>query len=630
MMKSFYKTISIYAIIVVTALFGSGTFAQDNKSDAEYQKILKEYTLHSDGSVTFHYAHTLKLLTYFSFTSVYGETHITYNTKYQKAKVNLAKTTMADGKVVTSPPNAFNEILPGFAANAPAYNHIRDLVVTHTGLERNAVVDVDYEINSQPGFYPELMGNECLKTSSPIKEYIIKVTIPTNAERILQYKLLNIAAEPQITTDTSTTTYTWTFKNLPALSVDKFKPHVSETEPYLLFSTSPNLQKLYFKFVNRHFLSFDGDDKLRKFVYSLIDKNKSELDFILKVQDVIANQIKTYNIPLNYTGYDPQTTMQVFNSNGGTPLEKAALMVSMLNIGGVRAFPEWVAPMALVSKDIGNLNVFDEVFVRVYTDPEKYIHLPVTQHAKNNMNLYSDYKTFLLVDPESKYANPVVVPLSQPQSFDYKIDLVLNKPESYQGRVTATFSQGANAYYDILRDSTGIIGRILQNIQLPTGWKDLDPKESGYSSRKVEISNPGQSIISYDIFSPAKAFLNEKNFWFLTLPKSNEGFDAWQLTALPDGRTTPVQLPSVLNESYTYSITLPKKYKVVGMPTNIKMSNNTGSVNIEIRQEKKKVIVIRSLNITKSMIPVEEYKQFQELINLWRAETNKPFIYKVE
>ena len=127
-MKTIYKTLSVYAIIVVTAIFASTAFAQDNKSDAEFQKIVKEYTLHPDGSVTYHYAHTLKLLTYYSFTTVYGETHIVYNTKYQKATVNLAKTTMADGRVVTSPPNAFNEILPGFAANAPAYNHIRDLV----------------------------------------------------------------------------------------------------------------------------------------------------------------------------------------------------------------------------------------------------------------------------------------------------------------------------------------------------------------------------------------------------------------------------------------------------------------------------------------------------------------------
>jgi len=616
-MKSIYITFRIYAIIIITALFAANTFAQENKNDAEYQKIIKEYTLHPDGSVTFHYAHTLKLLTYFSFTTAYGETHIVYNTKFQKAKVNLARTTMADGKVVTSPPNAFNEVLPGFAATAPVYNHILDLVVTHTGLERNAVIDVDYEINSQPGFYPELMGNECLKTSSPIKEYLIKVTFPT--ERMLQYKLLNSDVVPNVVSDSTTTTMTWTFKNLPALSVDKFKPHLSETEPYLLFSTSPNLQKLYFKFVNRHFLSFAGDDKLRKYVYTLLDKNKPELDFILKVQDIIANQIKTYNIPLNYTGYDPQTPLQVFYSNGGTPLEKAALMVAMLNIGGVRAFPEWAAPRALVTKDIGNLNVFDEVYVRVYTDPEKYLHLPVTQHAKNNLIMTSDYKTFLLIDPESKYANPFVVPLSQPQSYDYKIEMVITKPESYRGKVIATFNQGANAYYDILRDSTDIIGRILQNVVLP---KD--------GTKKVGLINPTQSMLSYDIASPARAFLNEKNYWFLTLPKGNEGFDSWQLTALPDERTTSLQLPSTLSETYTYTITLPKNYQVVGLPTNLKISNNTGSVNIEIRQEKKKVIVTRSLIITKSMIPVEEYKQFQELINMWRAETNKPFIYKIE
>jgi hypothetical protein len=196
--------------------------------------------------------------------------------------------------------------------------------------------------------------------------------------------------------------------------------------------------------------------------------------------------------------------------------------------------------------------------------------------------------------------------------------------------VVATFAQGANAYYDILRDSTTIIGRIMQNTELPTGWKDLDPKQSGSAVRKIESLNPGQSIISYDISSPAKVFLNENNYWFLTLPRSAEAFDSWQLTALPDGRTKPVQLPSLLDESYTYTIVLPKNYQVVGLPQNINLTNGIGSVKIEIRKEKKKIIVVRSLKLSKSIIAVEEYRDLQDLISLWRAESNKPFIYKIE
>ena len=45
---------------------------------------------------------------------------------------------MADGKKVKAPENAINEILPAFAAGAPAFNSLREMVITHTALERGA------------------------------------------------------------------------------------------------------------------------------------------------------------------------------------------------------------------------------------------------------------------------------------------------------------------------------------------------------------------------------------------------------------------------------------------------------------------------------------------------------------
>jgi hypothetical protein len=264
------------------------------------------------------------------------------------------------------------------------------------------------------------------------------------------------------------------------------------------------------------------------------------------------------------------------------------------------------------------------VYVRVYTDPEKHLHLPVTSKPKNNMNLYSDYKTFVLIDPESKYANPVVVPLNQPQTFSYDFDLVLDKPDHYSGIVKVSYNQGANPYFDLLKDSTSQFGKILQNIQIT---KD--------GQLNVESITPLQSNIEFDLTSSTKAFLNEKNYWFLTLPKGNEGFDSWQLTALPDGRTTAIQLPAAINENYTFSLTLPKGFKLIGLPYNyyiykVNQQNSIGSVVTEIKLIKKKVVVSRSLIIKKSMISPDEYKQLQEIVNVWRTEINKCLVFKAE
>jgi len=112
--KIFFLTLILFA--------GLTTLAQEVKSDAVYQEQTKEYTLNKDGSWTYHYSHKLLINTYLAFHSLYGEDFIVYDPAFQKLKINRSITTMANGKQVPSPDNALNELLPGFAANVPAWN----------------------------------------------------------------------------------------------------------------------------------------------------------------------------------------------------------------------------------------------------------------------------------------------------------------------------------------------------------------------------------------------------------------------------------------------------------------------------------------------------------------------------
>ena len=92
-------------ISLITIILSVDIYAQ--QPDAIYLKMTKKYQLNEDGSVVFHYSHRLKYLSNYSYSRKYGETSIIYNPKFQKVKVNLCKTTMADGKVVPAPDNAY-------------------------------------------------------------------------------------------------------------------------------------------------------------------------------------------------------------------------------------------------------------------------------------------------------------------------------------------------------------------------------------------------------------------------------------------------------------------------------------------------------------------------------------------
>ena len=54
----------------------SHAMAQDERFDAWYYSIVKDYTLNPDGSMDYSYSKQQKLLTYRAFHNLYGETFV--------------------------------------------------------------------------------------------------------------------------------------------------------------------------------------------------------------------------------------------------------------------------------------------------------------------------------------------------------------------------------------------------------------------------------------------------------------------------------------------------------------------------------------------------------------------------
>ena len=65
---------------------------------------------------------------------------------------------MVDGTKVPTPENGYNPITHPEAYAFPELCYLREMVVSHTGLEIGAVIELDYTLTSKPGFQPFLEG----------------------------------------------------------------------------------------------------------------------------------------------------------------------------------------------------------------------------------------------------------------------------------------------------------------------------------------------------------------------------------------------------------------------------------------------------------------------------------------
>lgn len=184
--------------------------------EAEFKKIKESWTLQADGTQVYRQSKVLTLYTHTAMNRTYGESFITYDPRYQTLQIHESYTRQKDGNIVKTPANALVEVLPSAAANAPAFNALREMVVVHTGLELGATIYLDYSITTKPGYLPGIQICRLLEHSSPVKEYEISITVPRGQH--LEYALNNHKAKASVTESEGMKQVSWTLKNLPALS----------------------------------------------------------------------------------------------------------------------------------------------------------------------------------------------------------------------------------------------------------------------------------------------------------------------------------------------------------------------------------------------------------------------------
>jgi len=598
-----------FLLTSVLFLLTSNLFSQDENYDAVYLQLTKEYTLNPDSSMDFRYIKKQKLQTYRSFHNLYGETFIVYHPEFQSLKINEAFTLMADGKKNPCPPNAFNEVLPGFASNAPAYNKLREMVITHSGTERNAILNLDYQLHSNKGFYPCLMGNELLAEPEPVKELTLRIRIPSGTT--LYFSMMNSQAVPVITVENDQQVYTWKFTNVAAVSTEDFQKGGNDLYPRLIFSTAKDRSSLYADFLKQDAFSYELNGEMKEMVASVYKANKEKTDIALKLQEKVVNEFRLYPVPLKYAGFTCRTPQETWNSNGGTLLEKAVFMAALMKEAGFDANPVLSIRSSLFDESIGSLLDVEDIFVRTNIPEEGQLYLSV-----NSLN--SQDLRYTIPDRVFVELKKPAVSMGKTTSFVSKIKFdgrfSVNDKKQLSGSITCAESEGANPYLLLLRDKNkakSLFGG---------GLSTSDLKEPVTINAGKDESN-----MSFEV-QKDKPFRVDSDYFFLTLPAMTNGIDGLGIHLLPQNRTTPLEISALIEESNEFSIVLPKDLKPFIPKDKFEEKNKVGVFSFEVKQEKEKTIIHKSLKLYSRLIQPAEYAGFKTLMDHWNAERYKEIV----
>lgn len=102
-----------------------------------------------------------------------------------------------------------------------------------------------------------------------------------------------------------------------------------------------------------------------------------------------------------------------------------------------------------------------------------------------------------------------------------------------------------------------------------------------------------------------------------TLPTPSEGLDGWHMNGLNSRRTEMMELPSLLNEQITYTVTPAEGLKLQTEATTKTLSKPCGKVTRTITQKGNTIEVIRAIELNKQQFTPAEYGDLRALINEW-------------
>ena len=601
------RYINIFILTIAVLLSGckNDPSASDYpESDAVYINLTKTFILNNDGSIVERIEKRQKLFTYRSFQSLFGETRIAYNPDFQTVKVDESYTIMADGKKVESPANAYNEVLPRYCANTKAYNSMRELVVSHTALERDAVINCKYEINTSRGIFSFLMGNEALLTSCPVEDMTIKVQVPSGTT--FNYKLLGYDDKPKVTHENENDIYTWSFKKLPQHLRESHEPAYSKDNPRLVFSTQGSRKALIDNYSSQPGFR-QHDLEMPQSVEKAISGLDTDLKKALKIQKIVVDELNLLHIPGRLTGFRYRSAKHIWNSNSATAVEKAILMSSLLSSAGIvnvicldypNIFNDDSSPFTLASSPIVVVNV--EEREPVYLSPE----FKNSNYADVSRIGYSCILVGNKIEQIVEF-NPTVggVILSG--------ELTLSESSVLSGFIVGAFTGSSNPYLKIVASDNSIKG-------LLSGW---DGKLDSLSEEKLKIVYSGEKKGSEKI---------QGDYCFVTIPASNNGLMSKRLLPLSTNRKTAFDFGHPLKESYKYTLTLPEGYELVNNNISKKIETPVGILSIKIEQNGRAVSINKSVEITKSVIPVTEFDGFKRLVTEWSLSKYNQLVLRMK
>ncbi len=279
-----------------------------------------------------------------------GEVVLPFSTKHQKLKVLYAYTVLPNGQKLEPTKEAYNIVSPPFESQAPIYSDLKYQTISMPGVTPGAVIYYGFVLKTvKPYMKGQFWAANYFQEHYPVEESSMEARIP--AGRKVKIKAYHMKVKPIITKEKGYVVYRWKVTHVPALEEEPSMPPSDELAKKVAITSLASWDQVARWYHSLAKEALKPDKRVKEAVMRITRGARNKEEAIRRIYDFVAQNIRYVGMEFGINGYKPHKAGEVLENRYGDCKDHATLLIAMLRVMGVKAYP-----VLIPTQDVANLD----------------------------------------------------------------------------------------------------------------------------------------------------------------------------------------------------------------------------------------------------------------------------------
>ena len=542
----------------------------------------------------------------------FSETHIDYDSTYEKVELVYARTIKPDGSVTEVGSRHIRDVSKYL--NFPLYSNARVYIISFPEIVEGASIEYKVKIyRNQLINKKDFAIDYPVQASEPIIAANFNLTLPQEKApklKILNEKYNNFSAnlKPQIQPQDGRLIYSWQFKDVPQIIPESNMPPNVEINPTLLISTFKSWQELYGWWWQLAKDKIKADTAIKEKVRELTKGLNSEEAKARSIYNFCAQEIRYVAVEYGQAGYEPHYASDIYKNKYGDCKDQAILLVTMLKEAGLAA---WC--VLIPTKDCYDLNedfpaMFFNHCIAAAALKNKIIFLDPTAQtcAFGNLPVGDQGRKVLIFKEDGFQVQDIPFFPAETNLVRQQANIKINLDESIAAEKTI-FTYGA---YDagqrlwLLYTPPELIEQALKEKLQDVS---IGAKLERYIIKNLEDLNT-PVLLTYTFKGP-EYFTVAGNLWLMPQLASLDAS-----IVAKDIRKYPIDFSMLDTVETIFEITIPRQFTIRYLPASVSEESAWLKFSVEYSYKDNKIYFKQRRELKNSLVLEEEYPAFKNFL----------------